>query len=237
MVSSRAKPRDLCRLRYRRSLGFARDDSDIKGVMQYLHEVPHIRAGMEHLLENDPVFSKLGIAPESLAWPYVPGGYPSLVRIVVGQQVSTAAARSMWARFQAGVPDIRPHEVLSLDDETLRGFGLSRSKVAYIRGLSEAVRAGDFDPDSFNAMSDEAVFEAITALKGFGRWSADMYLMFSLARPDIWPAGDLGIREGLKRYLNARTRPDEARTRKEGKRFTPHRTAASILLWHMAGQK
>jgi DNA-3-methyladenine glycosylase II len=208
-----------------------------KSLPQFLHQVPHIRAGMEHLIKNDSVFKELGVVPETLAWRYTPGGYPSLIRIVVGQQVSTSAARSMWAKFEAGVPDIQPHHVLKLDDDTMRGFGLSRSKMTYIRGLSEAIRDGALDPDTFDTMSDEAVFEAITALKGFGRWSADMYLMFSLARPDIWPAGDLGIQEGLKRYLNARTRPDEARAKREGKRFAPHRTAASVLLWHMASLK
>jgi DNA-3-methyladenine glycosylase II len=205
--------------------------------MQYLYEVPHIRAGMDHLLTHDPVFARLGLVPEVLTWRYTPGGFPSLVRIVVGQQVSTSAARSMWAKFEAGVPDIQPRHVLKLDDETMRSFGLSRSKVAYIRGLSEAIRDGALDPESFDAMSDDAVFEAITALKGFGRWSADMYLMFSLARPDVWPAGDLGIQEGLRRYLQMDGRPDEARVRGEKARFSPHCTAASILLWHMASMK
>ncbi len=205
--------------------------------MQYLHQIPHIREGLDHLLKNDPVFKKLGVAPESLAWSYTPAGFSSFIRIVAGQQVSTSAARSIWAKFQAGVPDVLPHKVMALSDEELRSFGLSGPKIKYIRGLSEAVHEGRFDPDALNAMSDEAVFEAVTALKGFGRWSADMYLMFSLTRPDIWPSGDLGIQEGLKRYLNARKRPDEARTKKEGKRFKPHRTAASILLWHMASLK
>lgn len=205
--------------------------------MQYLYEVPHIREGLEHLIKNDPVFSKLGVVPETLAWSYTPGGYPSFIRIVVGQQVSTSAARSMWQKFEAGVPEIHPEKVLALSEDEMRAFGLSRQKIKYIHGLSEAILAGQFDPDALNVMSDEAVTEAVVALKGFGRWSADMYLMFSLARPDIWPSGDLGIQEGLKRYLNARKRPDEARTKKEGKRFKPHRTAASILLWHMASLK
>lgn len=205
--------------------------------MRYLHEIPHIRSGMEHLLRNDKVFSGLGVVPESLAWSYTPGGYPSLVRIVVGQQVSTSAARSMWARFESGVGDVHPERVMALSDEDLRGFGLSGQKVKYIRGLSEAIAAGTFDPDALNAMTDEAVHESITALKGFGRWSAHMYLMFSLARPDVWPSGDLGIQEGLRRYLKLKKRPDEKRTLKEGKRFAPHRTAASVLLWHMASLK
>ncbi len=205
--------------------------------MQYLYEVPHIREGMDHLLRKDPVFSTLGVAPESLAWSYTPGGYASMVRIVLGQQVSTSAARSIWAKMQAGMTDVSPSAMLALSEDQMRAFGLSRPKIKYIHGMSEAVLAGTFDPDALNVMTDEAVHESITALKGFGRWSAHMYLMFSLARPDIWPSGDLGIQEGLRRYLNIKKRPDEKRTQKEGKRFAPHRTAASVLLWHMASQK
>jgi DNA-3-methyladenine glycosylase II len=205
--------------------------------MDYLYEVPHIRAGLEHLVTHDPVFKTLGVVPETLPWRYAPGGLPSLIRIVIGQQVSTAAAVSLWNKFQLRAGSMEPATVLALDEETMRACGLSRQKIGYVRGLAEAARDGLIDADALNTMSDEAVFEAITALKGFGRWSADMYLMFSLARPDIWPSGDLGIQEGLRRYLNLKKRPDEKRAKREGKRFSPHRTAASILLWHMASLK
>lgn len=200
---------------------------------QFLYQLPHIRASLDHLIANDPVFSKLGVVPETLAWSYTPGGFPSLIRIVVGQQVSTSAARSMWGKIEAGVPEMTPTAILALSDDDMRGFGLSRQKMNYIRGLSDAVLGG-FDPGAFNVMTDEAVSDAIVALKGFGKWSAHMYLMFSLARPDIWAPGDLGIQEGLRRYLGEDVRPDEKRTALEGARFAPHRTAASILLWHMA---
>jgi DNA-3-methyladenine glycosylase II len=82
-------------------------------------------------------------------------------------------------------------------------------------------------------MSDEEVYAAITSLKGFGPWSAEMYMMFSMARPDIWPIGDLGIQEGLRVYLNKMKRPTPEQTLREGKRFAPYRTAASLLLWHL----
>lgn len=205
--------------------------------MDYLYQIPHIRAGLEHLIANDKVFAKLSVVPETLPWRYAAPGMPSLIRIVIGQQVSTAAAVSLWNKFQAQAGGITPEEVLALDDDTLRACGLSRQKIGYVRGLAEAVLGGHIEPDGFHALDNDAVAKAITDLKGFGRWSADMYLMFSLARPDIWPAGDLGIQNGLQKYLGLKTRPDEARTRKEGKRFAPHQTAASVLLWHMAAMK
>ena len=204
---------------------------------EFLYQVPHIRAGLEHLIKNDEVFSKLGVVPETLPWRYAAPGMPSLIRIVIGQQVSTAAAVALWNKFQAQAGGVTPDEVLALDDDTLRACGLSRQKIGYVRGLAEAVRGGHMEPDGFHALDNDAVAAAITGLKGFGRWSADMYLMFSLARPDIWPAGDLGIQNGLQKYLGLATRPDEAQTREEGTRFAPHHTAASVLLWHMAATK
>jgi DNA-3-methyladenine glycosylase II len=201
--------------------------------MKYLHQIPRIGDGIDHLLEKDPVFSKLGVDLAELKWPYIGPGFPALVRIAIGQQVSTQAAASMWQRFTEGVPTVSPNAILVLKDDDMRSFGLSYQKAKYIRGLAEAVKKNEFSPEALDKLSDDKVFETITALHGFGRWSADMYLMFGLARPDVWPAGDLGIQTGLQRYLNLKDRPPAAQTLKEGARFAPHRTAAAILLWHL----
>lgn len=199
----------------------------------YLHQLPHIREGLDHLLTGDRVFKTLKTKPEDLLWSYTGPGFPSLVRIVIGQQVSTAAARSMWEKFQGGVKAVEPKYILKLEDDEMRALGLSGQKIKYIRGLSEAVKGKSFDPHALEAMEDDAVYAAITALNGFGRWSAEMYLMFSLARPDVWAPNDLGIQYGLQHYLKLKDRPDMERTMMEGKRFAPHRTAASLLLWHL----
>lgn len=203
-------------------------------VIEYLHQHPAIYEGLDYLLTKDPVFKKLKKRPEDFLRSYSGPGFPELVRIVLGQQVSTAAARSVWLRMEEHFKIVEPHKILKLDDDALRAFGLSGQKAKYIRGLSEAVHGKTFDPHALTEMNDEAVYEAITALKGFGRWSAEIYMMFSLARPDVWPAADLGIQEGMRVYLNKRDRPSAEQVMKEGKRFAPHRTAASILLWHLA---
>ncbi len=198
-----------------------------------LYHVPRIFEGIEHLLENDPVFSKLGLRTVDLKRPYYGPGFQGLVRIVVGQQVSTHAADSMWKRLQNDLPNITPNSILILNQDELRALGLSHQKARYIRALAEAINDKSFDPAALEDMDDDGVYEAITALKGFGSWSAEIYLMFCLARPDVWPAGDLGIQEGLRKYLGRKERPDEKQTKKAGERFKPYRTAASLLLWHM----
>lgn len=201
--------------------------------MRYLHHIPRISEGLEHLLEHDPVFSKLPIDIEKFEWPYMGAGFPGLVRIVIGQQVSTKAAESLWNRFESELPRVTPNAVLTLNDDDMRKLGLSYQKASYIRGLAEAVKAKTFDPVALEEVDDAAVYESITALKGFGGWSAQMYLMFGLARPDVWAPGDLGIQEGLKTYLKKKERPTPEQAEKHGKRFASHRTAASLLLWHL----
>lgn len=202
-------------------------------MSEYLHNVPAIRAGLDFLLTNDPVFSRLDTKPEALFWPYMGPGFSSFSRIVLGQQLSTKAASSLWEKFSGALSDISPGTVLAASDEDLRAIGLSRQKISYIKGLAEAIESNAFDVEELEVLSDESVYARVTALKGFGRWSAEMYLMFALARPDIWPAGDLGIQEGLRLYLEASERPGETQTLAEGERFAPHRTAASILLWRI----
>lgn len=201
--------------------------------VQYLHQIPRIREGLEHLLERDPVFSALQADPETFLWPYMGPGFPGLVRIVIGQQVSTLAAEALWTRFVDGVPNVTPNSVLVLKDDDMRLLGLSHQKASYIRGLAKAVKKKEFDPAALKNLPDEDVYAAVTALKGFGNWSAEMFLMFGLARPDVWPAGDLGIQEGLKIYLRKRKRPTLEQTLKEGARFSSNRTAASLLLWNL----
>ncbi len=201
--------------------------------LSYLHQIPRIHDGLDYLLANDPVFTTLGVDYKTFDWPYFGADFAGLVRIVIGQQLSTHVADLLWQRFENTMPCITPNAVMALHDDDMREFGLSSQKAGYIRGLAEAIRAGRFDPAALEHLSDEGVYEAITALKGFGRWSAEIYMMFGLARPNVWPAGDLGIQVGLQKYLGLSERPDEKRVQREGERFEPYRTAASLLLWYM----
>lgn len=199
---------------------------------QYLHQVPVIRKGLKALLKDDRVFSTHDFDIDSFGWTYVGPGFEGLARIVVGQQVSTAAARSIWNKVSDGIATT-PRGFIKASENDLRALGLSGAKVRTLKGLAEAVQLGRFDPAGMQKLSNDDVAAAITAMKGFGPWSAQMFLMFGLARPDIWAPGDLGIQYGLQYYLKAKERPDIDKTSRSEKRFMPHQTAASLLLWHL----
>lgn len=160
--------------------------------------------------------------------------FAELCRIVVFQQVSTAAGRSIWTKLCAATAKPPTVEaVLACAD--LRACGLSGRKAEYVRGLAESVAGGDVDLDSLGAMSDGEVIEQITAIRGFGRWSAEMLLIFHLGRPDILAPNDIGIRRGLQFALGAEEMPSEAEVAERAERWKPHRTLASMYLWSIAG--
>ena len=201
-----------------------------------LHETEKVRSGLNALLRIDPVFSKRNIGFDNFAWPYMGPGFATLTRIVLGQQVSTKAADALWLKFSSHIDNIHPATIIKLSNDSFHNLGISRQKISYIKGLAEAVDSGSLDLDILNERDDRAVYEALTSLKGFGRWSAEMYLMFGLARPDIWAPGDLGIREGMRLYLERPDRPSPEEVMACGERFKPYRTAASLLLWTMKAQ-
>ena len=159
-------------------------------------------------------------------------GYMTLLRTIVGQQVSVAAASSMWNKLEAELgADFTPACLLRRDFDTLRACGLSRQKQGYARSLCELVDAGAINFDALPG-DDEAAIEELTRIKGIGRWSAEIYLLFAEGRPDIWPAGDLAVQEGVKRLLKMDERPGEKDTRRLGERWAPHRGAMAIFTWH-----
>jgi len=160
-------------------------------------------------------------------------GFEHFLRIIAGQQLSVKAAATIFGRLEQRLGgEFRPERLLEIGDEELRGLGLSRQKIGYARGLAHAVLDGSLVPEALAELPDEAVIEQITRLKGFGRWSAEMFLLFSLGRPDVWPADDLGIQAGLHKLKNMRSRPDRAKTELIGRRWRPYRGAAAIFIWH-----
>ncbi len=159
-------------------------------------------------------------------------GFPGLVRIVIGQQVSAGAARAIAERLDAAVAPITPAAMLKATDARLRKSGLSRAKIAYLKGLARAVETGALDFDSIARQDDEAAMAILRRHKGIGRWSAELYLLFSLRRPDVWPAGDLAVRMALKRLKKLRVAPDEKRMDKIAEPWRPYRSAAALFLWH-----
>lgn len=199
----------------------------------YLHQIPHIRDSLSYLMSHDPVFKKLDIDMTVFPWPHFDGGFPGLTRIVIGQQISTSAAKALWAKMFERIDPLTPENFLDQSDATLKSIGLSRQKQSYVRGLARAIQEGKFDTSELDKMTDNDVRSYITQLKGFGDWSANIYLLFCLARPNVWPAGDLGIRYGLQKYLNMSEPPDVKQTQMEKDRFAPHCSAASLLLWSL----
>ncbi|HEX8414765.1 MAG TPA: DNA-3-methyladenine glycosylase 2 family protein [Sphingomicrobium sp.] len=159
-------------------------------------------------------------------------GATSLLRTIVGQQVSVAAARAMWAKLEAGFgspPDLA--ELAGASDERLREAGLSRQKAGYARSLAGLILSGELDLAQLPADDEEAI-ALLTRVKGIGRWSAEIYLLFAEGRGDVWPAGDLAVQVEIGRLLGLAERPSEKHLRELAGAWRPHRGAAAILAWH-----
>jgi len=159
--------------------------------------------------------------------------FASLARIIIGQQLSTKAAATITTRVEAAVgAELTPSSVLSLSPEALRAAGLSRQKIGYLQALSEAVASNALPLEQLPRLGDDEVESAITGVRGLGRWSAHMYMMFALGRPDVWPSGDLAVRVGFGRIMAWSERPDEKKVIAHGAVFSPHRSALALLCWH-----
>ena len=158
--------------------------------------------------------------------------FETLARIVVGQQVSVAAATSINKKLVDALEgQLTATAVLDASEELLRSAGLSRQKVNYLQSLATAEATGALVLDGLPELSDEDAVAVITSIRGFGEWSAHMYLMFSLGRPDIWPVGDLAVREGFKRIQGLEERPSAGKLKPMGDDFRPYRSALAMLCW------
>lgn len=160
-------------------------------------------------------------------------GYATLLRTIVGQQVSVAAAASVWAKLETLLgPGCPPGTLIAQDFDSLRACGLSRQKQGYARSLAELILSGDLPLDALPEDDEEAI-AYLTRVKGIGRWSAEIYLLFAEGRPDIWPAGDLAVQAGLHKILDLAERPAEKEARRLTETWSPHRGAAALLTWHV----
>lgn len=159
-------------------------------------------------------------------------GYATLLRTIVGQQVSVASAASVWNKLEAALGKDCPVDVLiAAEFDALRACGMSRQKQGYARSLAELVVSGELDLENLPE-DDEAAIAELVRIKGIGRWSAEIYLLFAEGRPDIWPAGDLAVQAGIGRILGLEARPSEKETRALAEGWSPHRGAVAILTWH-----
>jgi DNA-3-methyladenine glycosylase II len=159
-------------------------------------------------------------------------GYETLLRTIVGQQVSVAAAAAVWRKLETELGmGCAPEALIARDFDTLRACGLSRQKQGYARSLAELVLSGALDLHALPVDDEEAIAQLVR-IKGIGRWSAEIYLLFAEGRPDIWPAGDLAVQIEIGRILGLPERPSEKRTREVAEAWRPHRGAAAIMAWH-----
>ncbi len=162
-------------------------------------------------------------------------GYATLLRTIVGQQVSVKAADAVWRKLEAAVGDpTDPHAITAASDESLRACGFSRQKSGYAKSLADEVTSGRLDLSNL-PLDDEEAIAALTRVKGIGRWSAEIYLLFAEGRADIWPAGDLAVQIEVGRILGHDARPSEKLTRDLAEAWRPHRGAAAIFAWHHYG--
>ncbi|MCC6453662.1 MAG: DNA-3-methyladenine glycosylase 2 family protein [Caldilineaceae bacterium] len=188
--------------------------------------------GVAELIARDAdlaaIHARLGLPP---LWPREPG-FPTLVHIILEQQVSIASALATFDKLRALVDPLTPDGVLTLDDETLRGIGFSRQKTAYVRHLANAIISGSLDVNALETLPDEQVRGQLVALKGIGPWSAEVYLLMALRRADAWPAGDLALVVAAQTIKGLPQRPDTATLIEIAEAWRPWRAVAARLLWH-----
>ena len=187
------------------------------------------------LLRRDPVLAALirRQGPCGLVAAQRADHFSALARAITFQQLSTKAATTIYNRMAALMPGAvpTPEGFAALSDDQLRAAGISRQKTAYLRDLCDKVASKKIDLDSLDALSDDEVIAALVTIKGIGRWSAEMFLIFRLLRPDVLPVGDLGIVTAVQKAYRLRKKPSPDRIRKLGEAWRPYRSVASWYLW------
>ncbi len=191
-----------------------------------------LRPAMEALAARDTDIARhyalCGLPPERRQ----PAGFAGLTRIVAAQQVSAASANAIIGRLEAALSPVTPEGFLELDEAALKAIGLSRPKMRYCRALAEDILAGRIDLDGLAGLDDEAAIEHLVQAKGIGVWSAEVYLLFALRRPDVWPADDLAVQVAVQRIKGLEARPGRVEMRALAEPWRPHRSAAARFMWH-----
>jgi len=163
-------------------------------------------------------------------------GFETMLRIIVSQQLSTTVAASIWARVETLCDNqVSATKVLSTDEDALRACGLSWQKVGYAKALAERIDSGVLDPLALIDMPTAEAIKTLTEIKGYGVWSAEIYTMFALGHPDIFPAGDLALQVAIQRLDGLSDKPTEKQTREISTRWSPHQSAVALLMWHYYG--
>jgi DNA-3-methyladenine glycosylase II len=198
-------------------------------------DAAEIKTARAHLASVDAALARADAATPDFPWRNREGGYAGLLKVIVGQQVSTHAANAIWARLEAGLDGVTAEHALTFDIDGLKGFGLSRPKARYALAMAQAERDGAIDFANLPALGDEAALAALTALTGVGRWTAEVYLTFCEGRLDFFPAADIALQEGLRLAEGGDVRLTTAQLYERAERWRPHRGVAAHLLWAYYG--
>lgn len=191
-----------------------------------------IKKGMATLAASDTDVAR-ALEQVGLPQPRIrPAGFATLFSTIASQQISAEAARAIMKRVASLMPEVSAMALLDTNDEALRQAGLSYRKIEYANGVAAAILAGHFDVDAVGKMSDENAIATISSLRGFGRWSAEIYLMFSLRRRDVFPADDLALRVALARLKRLEEKPSAKQARALVAQWSPWRSVGALFLWH-----
>lgn len=192
------------------------------------HTLPrHVRALTRQCEHMARAFAVSGMPPARNR----EDGFGTLFRIIVDQQISVQAGAAIWAKLEKRLGEVTAERILAVREPTLRKCGLSGQKIRYGRELAKAVRSGSLDLEGLRKLDDGAAAAQLTAVKGVGAWTAEIYLMFAMGRPDIMPAGDLALRAAAQNLMSLKERPSIEELRALAERWSPYRTAAAIMLW------
>ena len=199
-------------------------------------DADRLRAMLDTLAAGDPdlrrALARVGYPASRQRDP----GFATLLRIILAQQVSTASAAAIWRKLEAALQgEVTPARLLALDDVALRAAGFSARKAQYARGLCAGVTTGALDIAGLALLEEEAAIGTLVALRGFGRWSAEIYLLFALGRADVFPADDLAIQIAIQRLRGLPARPGGKLARELAEPWRPYRGAAAVFLWHYYG--
>ncbi len=196
------------------------------------HPPPAMRAALDALVRSDPRLARIERDAGPLPWRVRPPGFPGLLQAIVAQQISNQAAAAIWGRLAAVPRALDPGGLLALGDDALLAAGLSRPKVVHARALAGAFIDGRLGAEALAALDDEAACAAIMAVRGLGPWTAEVYLLFALQRPDVFPAGDIAVAGAAAHLLGLPARPGPVALRALAEPWRPVRALAARLLWH-----
>jgi DNA-3-methyladenine glycosylase II len=203
----------------------------MKSILDFLMVPTYWEQATQELAASDEVMQKLVVRFEGVLLHSRGDAFRTLARAILGQQISVKAAESIWQKLSGTIGDITPHAVLEAEHDVLRACGLSLRKMNYIQDLSMRFSDGTLDSAAWNEMDDEVLIDKLTQIKGIGRWTAEMFLIFHMLRPDILPVDDLGLQRALSMHYNANQPVSRLKMRALAKPWQPWRSVATWYLW------